>query len=320
MLRSRILGIAPRAPIMLLVLMALVLQACQATASPSADDGSPPSNAPVGSEPPPTDDAGGTLARVQDEGTAVVGFINETPFSFVSDAGTVTGVQPEVIRAFMAAEGVETIEGLLADFAAQIPALIAGRTDMIGAAMFIRPERCTQIAFGNPDLQVGSALIVQPGNPLDLQSFADVAENDEAIAGSITGGQETILAEVAGIPEDRHVLFPDVTAELAAFESGRVNVLIGPSLSLRGLIDQNPNLGGEYVALSEQPLDQDGNPAVGYTGVGFRQEDAEMREAYNDFLAEARESGQLVEIVQAFGLGEEDLAPADLTADELCQE
>ena len=40
---------------------------------------------------------------------------------------------------------------------------------------------------------------------------------------------------------------------------------------------------------------------------------------YNDHLAELKESGEFLEIISEFGFTEEEVPPAELTADELCE-
>jgi polar amino acid transport system substrate-binding protein len=246
---------------------------------------------------------------------ATVGFIQEAPTSFVSTDGVVTGVEPELFRAFAKTEGITTVTGTVSDFASMIPGLLAGRWDVIAAGMFVRPTRCTQVAFGDPDVEEGEALVTAKGNPLGLHSLSDIAANSQAIVGSITGGVETGFIQSAGIPSNRHILFQLTTEEIAAFESGRINVMFGPSLSLEQVLSGSPTLQSkaEYVTLSSQPAG-----AVGYTALGFRKADTDLVKAYDAWRASAIASGEVLNIAQKFSLQSSDLAPATLKVATLC--
>ena len=57
--------------------------------------------------------------------------------------------------------------------------------------MYITPERAEEVDFTDPEYQIGGALAVKAGNPLDLHSYEDIAANPDVkvatMAGSVTG-------------------------------------------------------------------------------------------------------------------------------------
>ncbi|MDX1522826.1 MAG: transporter substrate-binding domain-containing protein, partial [Anaerolineae bacterium] len=112
-----------------------------------------------------------TLERIQREGVVRVGFANENPYAFAKPDGTLSGEAVEVARAVFQALGVEEMEGVLTEFGSLIPGLQAGRFDVITAGMYVNPNRCEQILFADPEYQIGEALVVEAGNPLDLHSY-----------------------------------------------------------------------------------------------------------------------------------------------------
>jgi polar amino acid transport system substrate-binding protein len=79
----------------------------------------------------------------------------------------------------------------------------------------------------------------------------------------------------------------------------------------------DPNL--ELVELSEIPKDANGNRSIGYVAIGFRKEDKDLREAYNAWLTKAKQSGELLKIMEPFGFAARDMAPVDATAEKICQ-
>src|SRR5262249_53395243 len=131
-----------------------------------------------------------TLDRVKREKAAKIGFANEAPFSYTLADGTLVGSDYEIAKIVLGKLGVSNVEGVLVNFGPLIPGLKANRFDLIAAGLYIRPDRCEQVLFSDPDLAVGDALIVLRGNPKKIHSFADVATNPSIkISGNIGGLQ-----------------------------------------------------------------------------------------------------------------------------------
>jgi polar amino acid transport system substrate-binding protein len=90
------------------------------------------------------------------------------------------------------------------------------------------------------------------------------------------------------------------------------------TISLRDLFKRtnDPNL--EFVYLDEQPKNAEGKAITSYGGIGFRKEDAPLRDLYSEGLKKLRASGRMLEIMKSFDFAEEDLPPADLTSEQVC--
>lgn len=255
-----------------------------------------------------------TLERIQREGIVRVGFSNEAPFAFASAEG-VTGEAPEILRAALAGAGVEQLEGVLTEFSSLIPGLVAGRFDVIGAGMFVRPSRCEQVDFGDPEYELGEGLAVAAGNPLGLGKLQDFIDTGAKL-GAITGGAEVEYADIAGIPKDQQVIFPDGPTAIAGLQAGQVDAVMLTTLSISDLVAKSGDPNIEFVEMTEQPVDADGNPAVGYGAMAFRKEDDDLRLLYNERLAELKASGELLEIWAPFGFTEAEMT--DVKATDIC--
>jgi len=277
------------------------------------------SSAPAGSgaaSGPPANET--TFARIKREKVVTIGFINEPPYNFATSE-KLTGGYPEALRAFFATVDPEIkINGVLTEFSALIPGLVAKRFDVNGGGMNIRPARCEQIAFSNPEVNALTVFVVKKGNPKGLTSYKSFAGSD-AKYGAVTASIEVELADVAGIPKDRQVLFPDLPSMLAGLQAGRVDAFALTSLSATDIVGKSGDANLEIVALSEIPKDSSGNDAVGYVAIGFRKEDGDLKDAYNAWQAKAKASGELLKIMEPFGFQARDIAPADKTADQLCK-
>lgn len=98
-------------------------------------------------------DGGGGVLRL---GTAAV----TEPFSFVDGSQKVVGFDVE-LAAYVAQKLGVKLEVVNMDFGAMIPALTAGKVDMIGACMTITDERAKKVLFTEPYYQGGIAALVK---------------------------------------------------------------------------------------------------------------------------------------------------------------
>lgn len=257
------------------------------------------------------------LERAREQGYIRIGFANEAPYGFANASGEVTGEAPEVARAVFAKLGIPEIEGSVTTFGSLIPGLQAGRFDVIAAGMFINPTRCEQILFSDPDYCIPQAFGVQAGNPMNLTSYEDVA-NSDAQLGVIAGGVEEGYALELGVPQDRITAFDEPTSMAEGLQAGRVDVIAATSLSIREQIDRLDDANLEMTAGFTPVID--GQAQNGCGGYGFRKEDQELRDAFNEVLREMKQNDEIVPITEPFGFGPTEInAAKDVTADDLCE-
>lgn len=260
-----------------------------------------------------------SLATIKEQGFARVGFSNVTPWGFVGETGDLEGVEPAVVRAFLKAQGIEEVDGVLTQYVSLIPALQAGRFDMIGAGMQIRPERCKQVSFGDPEWISQQAFATLAGNPKQLTSLDDIIAK-KARLGVVSGGAEREYAALNGVPDDQIVVFPDLATVAAGLRADRIDAVMFSAISIRGFVKTQSQGDLEMVSLSKQPISKTGKPAIGYGAIGFRQGDDALIAAWNDWLREAKRSGELLRLLEPYGLAASDIAPEDITAASLCAE
>lgn len=82
------------------------------------------------------------------------------PFSFIDGNHQIVGLDVE-IAALVAQRLNKRLEVVNMDFGAMIPALTAGRVDMIGACITITEERARRVLFSEPYYQGGIAALVK---------------------------------------------------------------------------------------------------------------------------------------------------------------
>ncbi len=255
-----------------------------------------------------------TRERVLREGKIVIGIHNRTPWGFRDEkTGEATGWHPDLMRAAFAPLGVKTIEFRVTEFGALIPGLLASRFDAVASGLAITPERCKQVAFGAPDLQAPDAAIVLAGNPKKIGGYADIAGNEALTMGAGRGSVVTKNAAVAGIPESRMLLFPDIESNVAALRAGRIDVAVLSTASVIGLLEGK---GGEGL---ERALPFDvGKVQSNYSAIAFRREDDDLRALYDEQLAKLKSSGELATIMKKYGFGAPETVPAGVLTAALC--
>lgn len=279
------------------------------------EDSSDTSEAEEGSDTSEGDDATGLLAELQDAGTITVGVANEVPYGFEDENGNVTGEAPEVAKIVLAELGIDNIDSQVVDFGSLITGLNAGQFDMIAAGMYINAERAEQILFSDPDYCVGEAFAVPEGNPDGLTDFASVTENPDVTIAILAGAVEEGYAETAGVPTEQIELFTDVNAQYDALEAGRVDAVTGTYLTVK---EQAEARDGFEVTEAFTPIDENGEEVLGCGGFGFRIENQEFRDAFNDKLNELQEAGELIDVITQFGFAEADVIKAQgLTVEDL---
>jgi polar amino acid transport system substrate-binding protein len=254
-----------------------------------------------------------TLDRIHSEGILKIGFANEPPWGFMKPDGGLTGEAPEILNALKDKLGVKELEGVLVEFGSLIPGLQAKRFDVIATALYIRPQRCLQVAFTNPTVAIGMGLVVAKGNPLNLHSYEDIAAKPEVRLGLVAGTTDLQYAREAGIPEDRIVQLGDPTSALEALRSGRIEAISGTGPTVQLLIDRTNQ---EFDRALPFPKTE---KTTGYGAFAVRKEDTDLLKALNEALAGFVGTPQHLDIVKPFGVTSEELPGPDATAEKICQ-
>lgn len=254
----------------------------------------------------------GKLSQLKDAGKVTVGFAGEEPYSFEKD-GELTGATIALHEKIFKELGVDEVEGVKTEWGSLIPGLKAGRFDVISAGMSILPERCEEASFGDPEILYTTAFLVPKGNPKGLNDLQDVQKADATIAtmsGAIESGYAKDLdievTEVGG-PQDG----------LDAVTRGRVDAFALTGISLRALAEKNKDADVEatepFVAVV------DGKEQVGAGATVFKEGDDDLREAYNEKLAEiVKDEESYDAVIGEFGFSDAERPKGDLTTKQLC--
>jgi polar amino acid transport system substrate-binding protein len=259
---------------------------------------------------------GNTLEQAEDEGTITVAFAAEEPYGFQDDDGELVGEAPSLHKEVFDRVGGIEVEGRQFEFGSLIQALNAGEVDVVSAGMFITPERCQQASFSNPEYVAKTALMVEQGNPMNLSDFESVTNNPDARLAVMRGAVEVAQAEGAGVPRRQMEIVADQQGGFDALAAGRADAFALTDISLNWAAQ---DMDGVEVTESFVPV-VDGEEQLGVGAAVFRDDDTELREAFNEELqALLEEEGAWLEIVEPFGFTEENKPEPDMTAEQFCQ-
>lgn len=257
-----------------------------------------------------------TLDRLNEGGTLYVGFANEAPYAYRSPTGDIQGVVYDVGQEIFSRIGVQEFDGVIVRFGSLIPGLTANRFDVVAAGMAVRPDRCSEVAFSEPDMMFGDTLVVPPGNPKEIHSFEDVISSGARIA-VLQGGAAAKTVRAVGVPEEQIVEFPDFAETVGALTSGRVDATMMTVTTAARIINET---GGTNFQVAD-PFETavvDGKPVVHFSAFGFRKEDAHLVEVFNAEFLKFRGSPEHIAILEKYGLSAAQLPSADVTTASLC--
>lgn len=257
-----------------------------------------------------------SLARLQEEDTIRIGYAVEAPYSFLTEAGEITGESPEIAKVVAERLGIHKIEWVLTEFGSLISGLEAGRFDVIAAGMFVTPERAERVAFSEPTFHVLEGLLVLKGNPKDLHSYRQAIAAPDVRIAVLTGAVEAKLLWEMGLPAFRTVEVPDVLTGRTAVESGLADGLALSSPTFRW-VEMCGDIGSTASAEPFEQPELATKQMLGYGAFAFRRGEGRLLSAWNEVLLEYIGSPEHLALVSAFGFTTSELPEGVTTRDIL---
>ncbi|MBI3962008.1 MAG: ectoine/hydroxyectoine ABC transporter substrate-binding protein EhuB [Deinococcus sp.] len=260
-----------------------------------------------------------TLQRIQREGFIRVALHNEVPFAYIDSTGILTGTEGEIVKIIARELGIAEVDPVVFTWEGLIPGLVAGRFDIVGAGMAIRPSRCQVVNFTDPTNGIGAAMVVKKGNPQNIHGYEAFIENPDLRLGVVLGSGEQEVARQIGVPDNQVITFPGIGELQSSLGTGLVDAWVLTSLNVQRYLDTVQPADEERAAPFTQPL-INGKLQIFYGGFTVRKEDEDLRQAFNQVIAQIKADGRLLEAVRPFGMTAEDIPPTvpELSADALC--
>jgi polar amino acid transport system substrate-binding protein len=261
--------------------------------------------------------AQGTLDRIKKEGVVRIGFANEAPWSYAQSDGTIAGADYELAALVFNKIGVPNLEGVLNKFGSLIPGLKANRFDLVVAGFYIRPARCEQVAFSEPTVAVGDAIVVKAGNPKKITSYKSVIADPSLKLGGVVGAATAQNAKNAGIPDSQLIMFPDFVSAISALKAGRVDGALQTAITAQTTVRSANDPTIERALPFEQAI-INGKPTINYAGFAFRPEDKDLVAAFNAELAKVLGGPEHLKILEKYSISANEI-PKGMTTEALCR-
>ncbi len=209
------------------------------------------------------------------------------PFNYFTSAGELTGFDVDIGNALCAAMQAEC-EFVTQDWDGMIPALQAGRYDVILASMYITNERLQQVDFTDPYYKAAATLVARKGEaPADL--------SPAAMAGMTLGAQSgTTQADYlqATYPDADIRLYRTQDEANLDMVNGRLDLMAGDMLPMMKWVGSDD---GSCCELVGEPVTDP--QFVGYgAGMAVRKGEDDLRQALNAALAQILADGTYQEI------------------------
>lgn len=256
-----------------------------------------------------------SLWLIKQAGTIRIGYAVEAPFAYLKPGGEVAGESPVVANQIVARLGISRIEWYLMQFNSLIPALEAGRIDIVAAGMFITRERAQRVRFSQPSLHVHQGLLTAKGNPRQIHSYEQILTQPSLKIAVLSESVEEDLLRRIGLPENQLVMIPDALTGRAAVESGAADGLALSAPTVRWLARRG-QLGNTEEA---QPFYQPSlalKERLGFVAFAFRKGDRRLCSAWNAALNKFIGTREHLALISEFGLTWADL-PGTVTTMEV---
>lgn len=231
--------------------------------------------------------AGKTLADVKAAGVLQIGCeATYPPFTF-RDAGEIVGYDVDLAAVMCASLGVEP-EFIDTQWSGVIPALYAGRFDVIMSSMSYRKERLEKVAFSIPYAEASQALLIRADDAETIKSVTDLSGKVLGVKLGSPGemmkpalDQEISAAAGAGFSGVK--IYDDHPAAYLALSQGSVDGVLNTLPTLGQVMKDRP---GAYALV--RPVGQ-----LNWAGIAARKEDPEIVEWMDSELTRLKESGEI---------------------------
>lgn len=250
--------------------------------------------------------AGPLLDRIEAGESIRIGFANEPPFAYPGADGEPLGFVNAYTLGLLAEMGYDNIEPILTDWGGLIPALNAGRIDIVTGGMNIMASRCAAMNFSEPMLMAGDAFIVPTGNPMDLNNYQDLIDKDANFITGI-GYNHVEIAKDSGVPEAKITQVPGPTEILAAIRAGRADAGGVAYVTAVDMVRNNDDI--EISDVSQLP-----ESSMQWASIGFRKGDQDFLDAFNAAQEDWLGSEPMMAAVAEYGYGPENVPTGQTTA------
>lgn len=268
---------------------ALLLGGCAASAPAASEPAAKGSAAPAHNLLP---------QEVKDSGVVRIGMASTAPpFSYAEPGGAFAGLVPELAFAAEKQLGID-IQIVDTAYPDQVPALKAGKIDMIWGATGVSPAREEVIDLVSY-IRSAAAPMVLKSDPINIASNDDFCGH---IIGTIKGGdlqkwleKQAAECQAAGHPMEAK-LYDTSSGATAQLQAGQIDALLGIDM-LQRYIAGTADGGNRFEVLDFKVVPT-------FYGIGFSKGDTQLEEAFAEAVRLVIENGDYAAVLKKYGANE----------------
>jgi polar amino acid transport system substrate-binding protein len=218
-----------------------------------------------------------TPDEIKKRGKVIIGIQGDNPpWGFVNSAGVQQGLDAEIGALYGKYLGV-TVEFVPLEVANRIPALTAGRVDLLFATMAMFPDRAKAVQFSKP--YVANIIMLLAPKDIEVKKNEDMGKLTIAVARA--AAQDTQVTKNA--PPGTNILRLDGdAASIQAVVSGQANVVGGNMFYIDRLNEAKPGVFEQKLEFQRI-----------YNGACTRLGEKEINASINTFIDQIKANGEL---------------------------
>jgi polar amino acid transport system substrate-binding protein len=213
-----------------------------------------------------------------------VGVTPTYPPMIFKAGGRMTGAEADMARRLAGALG-RPVQFVELRWEEQIPALLAGKTDIIMSGMSITRARSVRIAFADPYVETGQLAMMRAGDATRYRSPDDIRTSLPVI-GVIEGTTGDVIVQQL-FPNARRVAFSRASDGAMRLRQRSIDLFVHDAPSVMWLVSENEaELTGLWKPLNEESL-----------AWGLRRSDQELLARVNATLETWKRDGTLKQVL-----------------------
>ena len=214
------------------------------------------------------------------------------PMSFMSVGNDIIGFEPDLMRALAKEAGIN-IRIINVEWAGLFGGLITNKLDMVISSVTVLEERKERMAFSEPYLKSGLALVVRR-NQEDINSFEDAKKNNFLIGAQIGTTAYFFLEKDPAIRKKGYQMYGHAVADLI---NGEIDAVLGESTGTLFYKNKHKPLFEKIKMVGEIMTNE-------HYAIVLRKEDTALLTQVNSALQKILKDGTVVRLHKKWDLGQ----------------
>lgn len=214
------------------------------------------------------------------------------PMSFMSAGNDITGFEPDLMRAVAKEAGIN-IRLVNLEWAGLFGGLITRKFDMVISSVTVLEERKKRMAFSDPYLKSGLALVIRKDQD-GVDSFAAAKKNNFLIGAQIGTTAYFFLEKDPAVRKKGYQMYGHAVADLI---NGKIDAVLGESTGVLFYRNQHKPL-FERIKMAGEIMTNE------YYAIVFHKEDTELLAKVNVALRLVLKNGTAIRLHKKWDLGQ----------------